>query len=125
MVIRSAEGNQMKAHVTLLRGINVGKHKRITMADLKAMIEGLGHEHVRTHVNSGNVVFGAERDVSSLDLAAEISDAIRSRLGLDVGVVVRTSSEMAQIVRDNPFPDLAATPKHLHVSLYELKSSTK
>ena len=49
-------------HVALIRGINVGTAKRIAMADLRAMVEGLGYTNVRTVLNSGNVVFDGPRD---------------------------------------------------------------
>ena len=46
----------MTRYVALLRGINVGRNKRIAMADLRSLCEGLGFEHVRTLLQSGNVV---------------------------------------------------------------------
>ena len=49
----------MTGYVALLRGINVGKAKRIAMADLRALLEGLGYTHVKTVLNSGNAVFDA------------------------------------------------------------------
>ncbi len=106
----------MPTHVALLRGINIGAKKRIKMDALRALIESLGHENSRTYVNSGNVVFTASDDASNLDLAATIEAALRDLHGLDVPVVVRTGSEMAEIVANNPFPKVAATPKLLHVS---------
>ena len=50
----------MTRYVALLRGINVGGNKRIAMADLRALCEGLGFEHVRTLLQSGNVVLDCE-----------------------------------------------------------------
>ena len=44
-------------YVALLRGINVGRAKRIAMGDLRAVVERLGFTEVRTLLNSGNVVF--------------------------------------------------------------------
>ncbi len=46
-----------RRHVALIRGINVGRAKRVAMADLRALVEGLGYRDVRTLLNSGNVVF--------------------------------------------------------------------
>jgi uncharacterized protein (DUF1697 family) len=43
----------MTTFVALLRGINIGSKKRISMADLKSLVEGLGYTNVRTYVNSG------------------------------------------------------------------------
>ena len=47
--------------VLLLRGINVGKHKRIGMADLRAMLTERGYEDVKTHLQSGNVVLSSRK----------------------------------------------------------------
>jgi hypothetical protein len=47
--------------VALLRGINVGRAKRLGMAELREVVESLGHTNVRTLLNSGNVVFDAKR----------------------------------------------------------------
>src|SRR5262245_54107358 len=48
--------------IALLRGINVGRAKRISMAELKALFEALGFRNVRTLLNSGNVVFDPGRN---------------------------------------------------------------
>lgn len=48
-------------HVALIRGINVGRAKRVAMADLRALVEDLGYGDVRTLLNSGNVVFTSAR----------------------------------------------------------------
>jgi uncharacterized protein (DUF1697 family) len=105
----------MARYVALLQGINVGKHKRIAMADLKTLVEGLGHTEVKTHLNSGNVVFTADAR-SKIDLAREIEEAIATGHGLAVSVVVRSGEEMREIVANNPFPDAAADHKTLHVT---------
>ena len=49
----------MSSYVALLRGINVGGHNRVPMAELRAGLAGLGYSDVRTHLQSGNVVFRA------------------------------------------------------------------
>ncbi len=104
----------MPTYVALLRGINVGKHKRISMEDLRALVAGLGATDVRTYVNSGNVVFRSdEPDAASLERT--IADAIREKLGQEVPVVIRTGEEMAEIVRSNPFPDVT-DHRTLHVT---------
>lgn len=105
----------MPRYVALLQGINIGKHKRVAMADLTALVEGLGHADVKTHLNSGNVVFTAGGGTNA-ELATAIEDAIAAELGLDVPVVVRSGEELARIVANNPFPEAAADPKTLHVT---------
>lgn len=105
----------MARYAALLQGINVGKHKRIAMADLRTLVEALGHTEVQTHLNSGNVVFTADEGANTA-LAAEIEQAISANLGLQVPVVVRSGDELARIVANNPFPDAAADHTMLHVT---------
>ncbi len=105
----------MSRYVALLQGINVGKHKRIAMTDLKALVERLGHTDVTTHLNSGNVVFTADEGTNA-ELARQVEDAIRDQHGLEVPVVVRSGAELAEIVANNPFPEAAADHKTLHVT---------
>jgi uncharacterized protein (DUF1697 family) len=95
-------------HVALLRGINVGKAKRIAMADLRALCEALGYGDVRTLLNSGNVVFSAPR--ASPTAAAKIEKEIASRLGVDSRVVVITGEELDAIVAENPFAECETNP---------------
>jgi uncharacterized protein (DUF1697 family) len=84
----------------LLRGINIGPHKRIAMPALREIVASLGHTEVETYLQSGNVVFtpGAEGD-----LATDLSSAIAASTGLDVPVVVRTGEELARVVDANPY----------------------
>lgn len=105
----------MQTYVALLRGINVGAHKRIAMADLRALIEGLGYADVRTHLNSGNAVFTSDAQENE-EIASAIRAAIASGLGMDIPVVMRSGEEMQRIVAENPFPDLAVDHKALHVA---------
>jgi uncharacterized protein (DUF1697 family) len=91
----------MTVHVALLRAVNVGGTGKLPMAELKAMCEAQGWRGVRTYIASGNVVFDSRQG------EAEIVAALQARLaayaGKPVGVLVRTASEMAQIVARNPF----------------------
>lgn len=65
-------------YVALLRGINVGRAKRVAMADLRALVEGLGFHSVRTLLNSGNVVFDGEV-ADCTDAAIRIEHALAAR----------------------------------------------
>ncbi len=89
--------------VALLRGINVGPNKRIAMADLRRIVETLGHADVETYLQSGNVVFTARRK-STASLGGALREAIARETGHDVPVVMRTGSELASVVERNPYP---------------------
>ena len=89
--------------VALIRGINVGKAKRIAMADLRSMMERLGVTDCRTLLNSGNVVFNAGGDSPS-SMAARIEQAIAKESGFDAPVTVLSATEFSTVIEENP-PD--------------------
>jgi uncharacterized protein (DUF1697 family) len=102
-------------YVALLRGINVGGHQRIRMSDLRALLEGLGHESVETYLQSGNAVFRSRR-ASDASLGSAMEEAIAAELGLTVTVLVRGAAELAGIVDGTPYGDRGADAKRLHVA---------
>ena len=108
----------MKTYIGLLRGINVGKAKRIAMADLRALLEGLGHADVATLLNSGNVVFRSGRKIPA-KIAAEIAAAIAAQLKIDVPVIVKSAKELATIIDDNALADAATDPARLLVAFVQ------
>ncbi len=91
----------MKRHIALLRGINVGKAKRVAMADLRALLEGLGHANVRTLLNSGNAVFDA-RSGTPAALAKKLRAAILERCGVDCEVIVKPADDLAAAIAEHP-----------------------
>jgi uncharacterized protein (DUF1697 family) len=90
----------MPRYVALFRGINVGKAKRIAMADLRALLEKLGYTDVRTLLNSGNAVFTAATGKGG-EHAARIRAAVAKKLGVDAMVVVKSAKEVAAIINGN------------------------
>lgn len=103
----------MNHWVFLLRGINVGKTKRMAMADLREAMEGAGFTAVATHLQSGNVVAAGPDD--RVEASAALSAVIEKRFGFEVPVVARTADEMAAALADNPFPEAEAEAKSLHL----------
>jgi uncharacterized protein (DUF1697 family) len=102
-------------HVALLRGVNnVGRSTRVAMADLRALFESLGFRDVRTLLNSGNVVFSCSAKKRD-PLCGRIEKALSSKLGLASSVTVLSADEVATIVRENPFREVATNPSHLLV----------
>ena len=93
----------MSRHVALLRAVNVGGTGRLAMADLLRLCGAAGFVGARTYVASGNVVFRADGTEDEIRLALERQ--VRAHGGTDVGVVVRTAAEMADVLARNPFPD--------------------
>ncbi|PSK81206.1 uncharacterized protein (DUF1697 family) [Murinocardiopsis flavida] len=90
----------MARYIVLLRGINVGGRQKVPMADLRALLAGLGYTDVRTHLQSGNAVVTTDADASGV--VAVVEGAITRDLGLTVPVVVRTGPELRAVVEHNP-----------------------
>jgi uncharacterized protein (DUF1697 family) len=101
----------MPSHVALLRGINVGGVK-LAMADLREVLSSLGYANVSTYIQSGNALFSAGGPDPAA-LAADIEAALDKRLGMRPRVLVLTRDELAQVIRDNPYPD-EPNPKMVH-----------
>ena len=101
--------------VALLRGINVGKAKRIAMADLRSVFERVGLENVRTLLNSGNVVFTASKVTATL--SARLRQAILERLRVDCRVTVLTAAELGEIIRKDPLRDVVDNPSRYLVGV--------
>lgn len=103
-------------HVALIRGINVGRAKRVAMADLRALVESLGYADVRTLLNSGNVVFTAPRTARG-DPAPRIERAMAAELGISARVFTLTAAELAAIVSRNPLRAVAHDPSRMLVAV--------
>lgn len=107
--------NASRSYVALLRGINVGAAKRVSMSDLRAVVSGLGFEDVRTLLNSGNVVFTSARPVANA--GGRIEKALEEHTGVWARVTILSGSELVQIVDANPLEKLAKDPSRLMVSV--------
>ena len=89
----------MKRYIVLLRGINVGKAKRVVMADLRALMADLGFANVRTLLNSGNAVFDAKSGSAGVH-AKRLRTGILDTLGVDCEVIVKTAADLAAAIAE-------------------------
>jgi uncharacterized protein (DUF1697 family) len=94
----------MKGYIALLRGINVGGHKKVLMAELRDLLTTSGLENVQTYIQSGNVIFKSSEE-NKRKLEAIIKEAINVHFGFEVPVLVRTKEEIKTILDDCPFPE--------------------
>jgi uncharacterized protein (DUF1697 family) len=91
----------MPSHVALLRGINLGGRNKVAMADLRKVVESLGHGEVATYIQSGNVVFTSNHPDTAA-IAGEVGRALEATLGVRSSVVVLSRAELAKVIADNP-----------------------
>lgn len=101
-------------YVALLRGINVGGKNRLPMKDLAGMFRNAGCDNVRTYIQSGNVLFEADRALAAR-VPGLVAKAIARDFGFAAPVVTRTRAELEAVARGNPIPDVSE-PKALHVA---------
>lgn len=106
----------MNVYVALLRGINVGGHKNISMAELKQALTESGFERVKTYIQSGNVLFASP--LSAEEARARTEAEIAGRFGMKVHVVLRTAEQFERLMADCPYDasDLAEG-ESIHVTL--------
>lgn len=100
--------------VALLRGINVGGHHKLTMADLRAALVAAGCSDVVTYIQSGNVVLRSPPRLR--DPASWLTDVISTAAGFAVPVVVRTAAELDRVLAENPYP--VNDPKLVHAAFF-------
>jgi uncharacterized protein (DUF1697 family) len=103
-----------ESYLALLRGINVGGKNKLPMKDLTGIFAGAGCNDIRTHIQSGNVLFRATPALAAR-LPAAIAARIAGQLGYQTPVVLRTAAELVDIVAGNPFLKLGASEDALHV----------
>lgn len=102
----------MTTYVAFLRGINVVGRNVVRMSELRDLCTSLGWDDVRTLLNSGNVVFRAQKATPK---------ALEEALG-GVRVILRTEGELRKVVANNPF-DPIRNPSYLHVAFCDKKVS--
>jgi uncharacterized protein (DUF1697 family) len=106
----------MPRYVALFRGINVGKAKRIAMADLRELLQGLGYTNVQTLLNSGNAVFSG-RAGTTARMAVRVHAAVADELGVDAQVIIKSDQDIAAIFSGNKLEKIATDPSRLLVAM--------
>lgn len=110
----ASRSNLASTNIALLRGINVGGRNKLPMKDLSAMFRETGCSDVRTYIQSGNVLFRAEPTLSEA-IPSLISELILSRFGYQIPMVTRTTQELQEVVKANPFAESGTEENRLLV----------
>src|SRR6187402_2596781 len=106
----------MPRYVALFRGINVGKAKRVAMADLRSLLGKLGYKDVRTLLNSGNAVFSGDAGPAS-GHADRIRQAVLKKTGVDAMVIVKSAKDIEGIIAGNELGPTADDHSRLLVAV--------
>ncbi|MCP9956751.1 DUF1697 domain-containing protein [Streptomyces sudanensis] len=105
-------------YAVLLRGVNVGGPRRVPMAELRALLTGLGHTDVRTYLQSGNAAFTTASGAGEDALAAAVERALEDRFGFPVDCLVRGGPYLRAVVDACPFPAAELEGRQLHVTYF-------
>jgi len=85
-------------YVALLRGINVGGKNKVVMSELREQIAAEGFGHVRTYINSGNLLFEAEGDAPREDVAQAVEDLLARHYDFPIRLALLTAQDyLAQL----------------------------
>ena len=90
-------------YVALLRGINVGGNNKVVMSELRAQIAAAGFGHVRTYINSGNLLFEAEDQASREDVAQAVEDILARHYYFPIRLALLTAQDY--LVQLDELPD--------------------
>jgi uncharacterized protein (DUF1697 family) len=103
----------MALQAALFRGINLGRNRRVSMADIRSALEA-HYDDVRTHGQSGNVVLSSAKAGKTLE--RELERLVTEELGLETRILVRSGAELAKVVERNPLADVATNPSRYLVT---------
>lgn len=92
----------MKVFIALLRGVNVGGHNKLPMAELRSELDIAGFKKVKTYIQSGNVIFHSELQ-NTKEIESNVASVINSKFGLDIPVIVKTSEDIQLLLDLCPF----------------------
>jgi len=98
----------MKTYIVLLRGINVGGHKKVPMADLRELLKTSGFESVKTYIQSGNIILRTLEE-NRIKVENKIQKAIQDHFGFEVPVIAKTRDELKLIFDTCPFSEAEKT----------------
>ena len=89
-------------YVAFLRGINVGGHHKVPMADLKAELKKINLNNIITLLNSGNVLFESDEN----NLEHKVSEHLEKVFGFPIPIIIRKSEMIVEILNNDPFKDI-------------------
>ncbi len=97
-----------QTYVALLRGINVGGHHKVPMAELRREMDKMGFKNVFTLLNSGNIIFDGDSDQES-KLEERIAAHLEKVFGFPIPVLIRKAERIKELIENDPFENIKVT----------------
>jgi uncharacterized protein (DUF1697 family) len=104
----------MNNYVVLLRGINVGGHNKLPMADLRTLLTSNGYTSVSTYIQSGNILLSSDKNSASIN--EHIEGLIREEFNYNIPVITISVDELQKCFKENPYLKKDEDIKFLHVT---------
>ena len=105
----SGGGSMTRRYLVLPRGINVGRHNRVPMAELRSRLAARGYSEVTTLLQSGNVIVSSESDRPH-QVADDLRRLLRDEFDVNVPCLVRTARQIREVLRRNPLREVVTDP---------------
>ena len=102
-------------YIVLFRG--VGGATQLPVKQLREVLSDAGFDHVSTYINSGNAVLSSS--LGEAEVAVQVAGIVQESLGFEKHVLVRSRTDWAAAIADNPFPNVTDEPTKLHVYALE------
>jgi uncharacterized protein (DUF1697 family) len=114
----------MKTYIIFLRGINVGGHHKVPMADLKTELQKLGFKNIITILNSGNIIFDyKQEDIASLEQTIAVH--LEKVFNFPIPTIIRTAETIQQLLKQDPFSSIETTKDiRLYISFLKITVET-
>ena len=104
----------MYKFIAFLRGINVGGHHKVPMAELKTLMTKIGFQSISTLLNSGNIIFEAE-ETDPTKIEDQLSEKLEDHFGFPIPTLIRTSGSIQKLLAQDPFKGIEL---HKDIRLY-------
>ena len=111
----------MKTYIVLLKGINVGGHKKVPMAELRELLSKSGFKNIKTYIQSGNIILQTLEDCT-LKIEETIKKTILNHFGFEVSVLVKTPQQLSYIFNNSPFSEAEKKASYF-IMLHDIPNS--
>ena len=88
-------------YIALLRGINISGKNKISMSELKKILEENRYKNVITYLNSGNVIFESNTD-NKENMMQDIYKIVKNKFNLEIPIFIISQLELEDILNNNP-----------------------
>ncbi len=85
-------------YICLLRGVNVGGNRKVSMAELKRVFTNMGFTDVSSYINSGNIIFSSSAKPDAKILQANVE----KYFGFDLDLLILSTKQMVAIAEAIP-----------------------